>query len=171
MALAVKNASARAAASILLLAAGCDTAASTGGAQAAPVSERPAAGGCASTPATVGGRPSWAPDPSDSTTPYVLADPPAAILILVAQPVRAGHPTNPANKVVFGVRTPRMGTPLRIQAQATTGEIVHLEVPADVVDAEVYITYLDLPSPGCWKLDLRWGAPEVTAVVYVDVAP
>ena len=162
---------ARAAASLLVLTAGCDSAASSGAPQSAPVTERPAAGGCAFTPAAIGGRPAWAPDPSDATTPYVLATPPTAVAILVAQPVRAGHPTNPANKVVFGVRSPRLGTTLRIQAQATTGEIVHLEVPADVMDSEVYITYLDLPAPGCWKLDLSWGAPRATAIFYVDVAP
>jgi len=162
---------ARAAASILVLAAGCDSATSSGAPQSAPVTERPAAGGCAFTPAAIGGRPAWAPDPTDATTPYVLATPPTAVAILVAQPVRAGHPTNPANKVVFGVRSPRLGTPLRIEARATTGDTVHLAIPADVVDAEVYITYLDLPAPGCWRLNLSWGAPQATTILFVDVAP
>jgi hypothetical protein len=158
-----------AAASLFLLAAGCESAQSSDRPRPPPVTERPAAGGCAFTPAAVGGRPDWAPDPSDAVTPYVLADPPSAVAILAADPVRAGHPTNPANKVVFAVRTPRHGTPLRITARATTGQTVAFEIPADVLDAEVYITYLDLPAPGCWKLELRWGAPEVRTSLYVDV--
>ena len=39
------------------------------------------------------------------------------------------------------------------------------------INNAVYITYLDLPAPGCWRLNLTWGAPQATAILYVDVAP
>ena len=48
-------------------------------------------GGCGDTPARLGGRPAWMPEPDDSVTPYVLAVPDMAAVILTVQPLRAGH--------------------------------------------------------------------------------
>ena len=161
----------RAAVSLLPLAAGCDSAASAGAPQASAPPQGASGGGCAGTPARIGGRPAWAPDPADLRTPYVLASPPTAVAIL-PQPLRAGHPSNPSNKVAFGVRSPRAGTPLQIDAQPVAGgtPAVHAQAPADVVGSgEIYITTLDLPTPGCWRLTLRWGAPRVTTTLFVQV--
>jgi hypothetical protein len=108
------------------------------------------------------------PEPDDSVTPYVLAVPDMAAVILTVQPLRAGHATNPYNKVAWAVRVPRNGTNLRVDARrlGDTGPIVQFDVPPVVVGAgEVYTSYLDLPSPGCWTLTLRWGSPMQTATV------
>jgi hypothetical protein len=130
-------------------------------------------GGCGDTLARQGGRPAWMPAPDDSVTPYVLAVPDTAAVILVAQPLRAGHPTNPYNKVAWAVRVPRNGTPIKVDARppGETGRIVQFDVPPVVVGAgEVYVSYLDLPSPGCWTLTLRWGSPMQTATVNLFIS-
>jgi hypothetical protein len=113
------------------------------------------------------------PGPDDSGTPYVLTVPDMAAVILAVQPLRAGHPTNPFNKVAWAVRVPRNGTNLRVDARplGQTGQIVQFDVPPVVVGAgEVYISYLDLPSPGCWTLTLGWGSPPQTATVNLAIS-
>jgi hypothetical protein len=130
-------------------------------------------GGCCDTPARLGGRPAWMPEPDDAVTPYVLAVPDMAAVILAAQPLRAGHPTNPYNKVAWAVRVPRNGTNLRVDARprGETGQIVQFDVPPVVVSpGEVYVSYLDLPSPGCWTLTLRWGSPMQTATINLVIS-
>lgn len=62
--------------------------------------EKPAAGGCGTTPALVGGRPAGVADLIDASTPYVVASPPLAVAILAVR-LRAGHPTNPYNKIAW----------------------------------------------------------------------
>jgi len=132
------------------------------------------AGGCADTPAKVGGRPAWMPAPDDAITPYVLAVPDTAAVILTVQPLRAGHPTNPSNKVAWAVRVPRKGTNLSVDARPLRPprQAVHFVVPAVIVGAgEVYTSDLDLPSPGCWTLTLHWSSPIQTATVNLVISP
>jgi hypothetical protein len=64
-----------------------------------PVSQPSPSGGCGDTPAMRGSRPSWMPAPDDDSTPYVIAIPAVAAAVLPVQPLRAGHPRNPNNKV------------------------------------------------------------------------
>jgi hypothetical protein len=132
------------------------------------------AGGCGDTPTKLGGRPSWMPAPDDDITPYVVAVPDTAAVILTVQPLRAGHATNPSNKVAWVVRVPRSGTHLSVDARplGQPGQTVHFEVPPVIIGAgEVYTSDLDLPSPGCWTLTLRWGSPIQTATVNLVISP
>ena len=113
------------------------------------------------------------PAPDDGVTPYVLATPDTAAVILSVQPIRAGHATNPLNKVAWAVRVPRNGTALRVEARPSgrAGPAVQFEVPPVIVgDGEVYTSNLDLPSPGCWTLTLHWGSPPQTATVSLVVS-
>jgi hypothetical protein len=73
--------------------------------------------------------------------------------------LRAGHPTNPANKVLWIVRFPREGHPLTITASQRTdrSQVVRISWPADSEPGEIYPSYVDLPKPGCWELSLAWG--------------
>jgi hypothetical protein len=114
------------------------------------------------------------PAPDDAITPYVLAVPDNAAVILTVQPLRAGHATNPDNKVAWAVRVPRSGTHLGVDARpplGPPGQPVHFDVPPVIVGAgEVYTSDLDLPSPGCWTLSLRWGSPIQTATVNLVIS-
>jgi len=133
---------------------------------------RSTTGGCGPTPAFVGSRPGWLPDHTDPT-PYVIASPPTAAAILV-NPLRAGHPSNPSNKVAWVTRTPKRGTPLLIDAHpvGASQPVVRFEEPASsVMDAGyIYTSYIDLPTPGCWQLSVRWGSPRQSTIVDVLVS-
>jgi hypothetical protein len=70
------------------------------------------------------------------------------------------------------VRAPREGHPLLIDATSATtpSRTVHLREEADSGPGEIYPSYVDLPTPGCWHLALRWGAHRATVDVTVHPA-
>ena len=80
------------------------------------------AGGCGATTLYRGTPPAWTgPAFSDSSNPpapmsYGLAEDGDAVAVVFGYPLRAGHPTNPANKILWIMRLPRRGSPLRIEA-------------------------------------------------------
>lgn len=92
-------------------------------------------------------------------TPYALASNQAAAAFLFAPRLRVGHRTDPANKVLWIMRYPRGGHPLRITARsgADPAHAVTFSLPADSSPGEIYPSYVDLPRPGCWQLSLAWG--------------
>jgi hypothetical protein len=96
------------------------------------------------------------------------------VAILAADPIRAGHPTNPSNKVAWVTRTPKKGTPLLIAAHPAGAAmpLVRFREPANsVMDAgTVYTSTIDLPTTGCWQLRLRWGSPSQTTIVDLQVS-
>lgn len=50
--------------------------------------------------------------------------------------------------------------------------LVHLEQPDyHVSPGEVYTSYLDLPTPGCWELILHWRSPQQTTSIDLMVSP
>jgi hypothetical protein len=113
-----------------------------------------------------GGRPpawtaaAWADSSPGFTVPYALASGDAAGAFFFAPRLRAGHPENPANKVLWIVRFPRNGHPLTITARpgADPSQVVRISRPADSSPGEIYPSYVDLPKPGCWRLSLAWGS-------------
>ena len=118
---------------------------------------------CAPTAIRRGAPPKWtAAAWSDSSAgfklPYALASNAAAAAFFFAPTLRAGHPTNPTNKVLWIVRHPRDGQPLRILARSSTSptRTVRMSFPADSSPGQIYPSYVDLPTPGCWQLTLRW---------------
>jgi hypothetical protein len=124
-----------------------------------------AASRAACVPAAIhrGAPPSWtAAAWSDSSPgfklPYALASHAAAAAFFWAPTLRAGHPTNPANKVLWIVRYLRNGQPLRILARSSASptSTVQMSLPADSSPGQIYPSYLDLPTPGCWQLTLHW---------------
>lgn len=99
-------------------------------------------------------------DPSPGfSVPYALASGDAAGAFLFAPRLRAGHPDNPANKVLWVVRSPRDRHTLTITARLSRDprEVVQFSRPADSSPGEIYPSYVDLPKPGCWRLSLAWG--------------
>lgn len=125
--------------------------------------------------------PDWLAAMGGDGSPYVMASPPIAAA-MVSVPLRAGHPTNPFNKLAWVVSLPRADTPLLMDAHplgASTPVVhseepdVHVEVPG--VDHSkagwVYTSIVDLPNPGCWQITLRWGRPTHTTSLNLEVAP
>jgi hypothetical protein len=103
--------------------------------------------------------PAWANSSPGLTATYALTSGHLAVAIFFANPLRAGHPTNPTNKVLWIVRLPRNGKPLNILARfgADPTQTVRIRRPADSSPGEIYPSYVDLPKPGCWSLTLSWG--------------
>jgi hypothetical protein len=124
-----------------------------------------------------GAPPSWtAAAWSDSSpgfrVPYSLASGDAAAAFFFARTLRAGHPTNPSNKVLWVVRFPRNGHPLEISARfgRDPSEVVRSSWPADSDPGEIYPSGVDLPKPGCWHLELSWGSHRASVDVQVHGA-
>ena len=113
--------------------------------------------------------PAWAGSSPGFTLPYALASDDAAAAFFFATRLRAGHPTNPTNKVLWVVHFPRNGKPLRITARLGTNpsRTVHIWRPADSGPGEIYPSYVDLPRPGCWKLTLTWNAHHANIDIQV----
>ena len=109
----------------------------------------------------------WADSSPDFRVPYALASGDAAGAFFFAT-LRAGHPDNPSNKVLWIVRFPRNGHPLEITARLgrDPAQVVRISRPADSSPGEIYPSYVDLPKPGCWHLALAWGGHRAS----VDVA-
>ena len=134
-----------------------------------------ATGTCVPSPIHRGAPPSWsAPAWSDSSPgfklPYSLASGDSAAAFFWVR-LRAGHPIDPANKILWVMRYPRHGSPLRILARygATPALVARSSWPADSSPGEIYPSYLNLPKPGCWRLTLRWSSH--IAHLAVAVAP
>jgi len=103
-----------------------------------------------------GHKPTWA-----STAPDIpwVADPTGMIAgFLFADPLRHGHPENPANKVLWVVNGPRNGSPLRVELRPI-GEatpVVTDSFPADSFPGEIYPSIVEVPSAGCWHATFSW---------------
>ena len=161
-----------AAAALALLVAACGS-----GSTPRPESRNAASPSCVPTPVHDGAPPTWtAPAWSDSSpgfaVPYALASGNAAAAFFFAPSLRAGHPTDPANKVLWVVRFRRDGRPLNITARVGTdpSKVVRISRPADSSPGEIYPSYVDLPKPGCWRLELAWGPHQASLNVRVRSA-
>jgi hypothetical protein len=116
---------------------------------------------CGSTTVVQGSIPQWLDDAgghnNPSGLPYVIAHPDLAAGFLFAYPLRAGHPENPANKILWVVRTPRNGS-LTIDGHPVGSALptIHEILPANSGPGEIYPSYVDALTAGCWEFDLKW---------------
>ena len=89
------------------------------------------AAGCGSTAVLRGGIPDWLETAGGHNNPtslrYVIGHPALVAGFLFSDPLRAGHPENPSNKVLWVVRMPRDGSPLTIDGHplGATAPTVH----------------------------------------------
>jgi hypothetical protein len=124
---------------------------------------RPLSGGCGQTTVFGGAPPGWNARPAGfgntPQMPYVVGARDLIMGYLWATPLRAGHPDNPSNKILWYVRLPRSGQPLRVHAHPSGARepAVSYEKPADSSPGEIYPSGIDVPRPGCWTLELSWG--------------
>lgn len=101
--------------------------------------------------------PPWASDgftPPTQPVPYVLGDhgDVLAVVWLEHHPLQAPKPSGRNNKVLWVVRQ-GSGEPLSITAtRVGTAETVTLLL------AGPGPSLVDMPAPGCWSMDVAWGA-------------
>jgi hypothetical protein len=146
---------------VTLVAAGCSSShpASSSGAATHVVTP-----GCTATAIRRGTPPDWtAPawaETSGAPTglPYVVAEHGRAIAFIFGYPLRAGVPTNPDNKILWVVRSPRDGSDLVIRARPlhATTPLVTIRQAANSGPGEIYPSDVNVPAPGCWRMTLRW---------------
>jgi hypothetical protein len=112
----------------------------------------------------------WSASSPGFRAPYALASADSAAAFLFTAPLRAGHPTNPRNKILWVVHSPRQGKPLIISARwgADPSVRVRFRQPADSSPGEIYPSRIDLPRAGCWMLTLTWGAHRTTVDLQVQ---
>src|SRR2546423_7681959 len=118
--------------------------------------------GCGSTPVYRGSIPGWLDDAgghnNPSSLPYVVTHPSIAAGFLFNYPLRAGHPENPSNKILWVVRPARNGADLTVDAHplGASTPALHETHPANSGPGEIYPDGVDVPTAGCWHFDLRW---------------
>ncbi|WP_291763730.1 hypothetical protein [Cellulomonas sp. 73-145] len=104
--------------------------------------------------------PTWARGgftPPDVPVPYVLSDAGDIVAILWAthDPLVAPPVAGQNNKILWVPRVASpVGTPLQIRATLTATGMTAFRA----VDGGLGPSTIDLPAPGCWSLDLTWGA-------------
>ena len=112
--------------------------------------------GCGSTAIRSDAEPVWtrsAHPPHD--TPWVLASGGNAVGVLFNYPLRAGQD----NKILWIVKLPQDGNPLRITATPLGGgrSIDFPEFPDNSSPGAIYPSSDNVPTSGCWHLVLKWG--------------
>ena len=126
------------------------------------------AGGCGTTQLFRGRLPRWtAPafggsSPGPTPWPAAISDRGTVAAVVFGYPLRAGDPTGRMNKVLWIVKLPRLGSPLRIEARPVgdSRPLIRSTFPADSSPGEIYPSYVDVPKGGCWRLTLRWAGHQ-----------
>lgn len=121
-------------------------------------------GGCGATKLYRGRVPPWtapafsASSPGPPPWPHAISSRGTVVAIVFGYPLRAGDPTDPANKILWIMRLPRLGSPLVIEATPLHAKapLIRHAWPADSSPGEIYPSYVNVPTAGCWRLTLRW---------------
>ena len=142
-----------AALSAILLA--CSSSAST----AVPEGAHAVGGGCGRTRLYTGASPTWT---ASAGPPVGLVGATAehgdVAAVLFGYPLRAGHPQDRANKILWIVREPRDGSELTLIGHrlGTDHPSVTYHQPDDSSPGEIYPSIIDVPTPGCWQFTVAW---------------
>ena len=92
--------------------------------------------------------PAWAASSGAPTgLPYAVAEQGDAIAFIFGYPLRAGNPTNPNNKILWVVRSPRDGSDLVIRARPlhATTPIITVRQAANSGPGEIYPSDVNVP--------------------------
>ena len=77
------------------------------------------------------------------------------------------HPSDQANKVLIELQT--RTTNGRLQITGSLGEVTVDNSRKEFSERESSLPgYLDVPSPGCWRFDLKWDTGEDTFYLRYD---
>jgi hypothetical protein len=119
--------------------------------------------------------PTWAESAKPPRTiPHVLSADGNVVAFLFGDPLWAALPNDTHNKVLWIVRQPRGGQPLKITATLPGSDVapVHLSLPANSSPGEIYPSTVNVPAPGCWHLTLAWnGHHSAIDLGYGSVVP
>ena len=121
------------------------------------------AGGCGSTTLYRNASQPWASaGPSDLVQATGHGDQVTAFIF--GYPLRAGDPQDPANKILWVVRTPRDGSELLISGHplGSATPSVELRQPANSSPGEIYPSIVNVPKAACWQFTLTWHANSDT---------
>lgn len=137
----------------------------------------PVAGGCGTTRLFRGRLPAWTAaafsDSSPGPTPWpdAISERGTVAAVVFGYPLRAGNPTGRLNKVLWIMKLPRLGSPLRIEARPVDASkpLIRSMFPADSSPGEIYPSYVNAPKAGCWPLTLRWAGHEDSIDLHYDV--
>jgi hypothetical protein len=116
-------------------------------------------GGCSQTGLRHGLPPRWAmaafADSSSAIGTFAIGVHRKALAYFAR--LRAGHPTNPANKILWIVHPPR-GSELviRVHPLGAAHPLITVRRPADSSPGPIFPSYVDVPRAGCWDITLRW---------------
>jgi hypothetical protein len=150
---------------LLAVTVGCTSGAPQPAAVASP---SPIAASCAATSISRGEAPAWLDQASGHNSPvgvpFAIDGAQTVVGFLFGNPLRAGHPENPANKILWIVRFPRDGSDLTINAhpEGSATPVVKVVQPANSGPGEIYPSIVDMPTAGCWVMDLAWGSHRAT---------
>jgi hypothetical protein len=114
---------------------------------------------CAAAPLRKAKAPSWA-EGVPPGLPYAVAKGAKIAGFFFTHPLRAGHPTNPENKVLWVAAAGPVARTLKITARlaGAARPAVHFTFPAASGGGIAFPSLIDLPSAGCWHLVLNWHA-------------
>jgi hypothetical protein len=157
--------------SLVAISLGCSGGTAT---PAAVSSAPPAPTSCTGTVTAQGGvPPGWVDvaggHNNPAGVPFTMDQSQSVAGFVFGYPLRAGHPENPANKILWVVRLPRGGSDLTVTAHplGATTPVVKVVQPADSGPGEIYPSVVDVPTAGCWVLNLAWGSHRaVLALAY-----
>jgi hypothetical protein len=92
--------------------------------------------------------------------PYVLGTPPSVGGAIFGYPLRAGHPTNPANKILWEVDGPPYGPSLDITAHPVGQATPVVSQSVGFLASGELPSIVDMPQAGCWHFDLVWSGHQ-----------
>lgn len=87
---------------------------------------------------------------------YVIASPADAAGVLFGYPLRAGHPTNPSNKILWLVKGAPTGPALEIAGSGPGPAVTPVREVVPFIASGQAPSIVDLPATGCWHLTLSW---------------
>lgn len=103
-----------------------------------------------------------------SYLPYAVAASQRVTAVIFSYPLKAGHPTDPANKILWVVHQPGTASVLQIDGHAINAitPSFHQTEPAASF-RNIYPSIVDVSTSGCWHLDLSWsGYRDVVELPY-----
>jgi hypothetical protein len=130
-----------------------------------------AAGGCGPRPLLTGTAPRWAASANPPVLRYALGQHQQVAGFLFGYPLQAGaHPLVLSDKILWVVRSPRLGSPLRLAGHPLNAPapVVRSSWSAGSSPGEIYPSQIEVPTPGCWQFTLSWhGHTDTVDLWYV----
>lgn len=117
--------------------------------------------GCGFTQIVKGGTPAWLHSLEGSSTyqevvPYALSDPPTVAGFLYGYPLRAGHPTDRNNKILWLVELPPRAGSLDVTAHLIDAASQTVRYSFAFLSSGDVPSIVDVAQAGCWQIDLAW---------------